>query len=236
MATSTVKYLVYPAIGIARVGNSETAHLISPDLINSPLDSSVNYKDDAGKVKPQAAKFRIYAIAPNGNVIEEITADNAESIEWRVHLANRKAINYEFQNAMDLGPSLSLDCPLRNAQISPLAERRTKLLLDPGSRTISGSCRQQSNAKEGEHFCFDSAQFYAGTAHQQEVYLGQLQTDPLGRLLVLGGRGKSASFDGKPAVTFANNDGWHDDVSDGTVRPPLSLMVNLLRPSPPWWP
>ncbi|MPY23769.1 LodA/GoxA family CTQ-dependent oxidase [Shewanella sp. YLB-07] len=218
MDTSTVKYLIYPAIGIARVGNSETEHLISPDLINSPLDSSVNYKDDAGKVKPQAAKFRIYAIAANGKVIEEITADNAESIEWRVHLANRKAINYEFQNAMDLGPSLSLDCPLRNAQISPLAERRTKLLLDPGSRTISGSCRQQSNAKEGEHFCFDSAQFYAGTAYQQDVYLGQLQTDPLGRLLVLGGRGKSASFDGKPAVTFANNDGWHDDVSDGTVR------------------
>ena len=35
---------------------------------------------------------------------------------------------------------------------------------------------------------------------------------------MLGGFGHSASSAGKPATTFANNDGWHDDTSDGPVR------------------
>ena len=34
---------------------------------------------------------------------------------------------------------------------------------------------------------------------------------------MLGGKGVSASIDGSPAITFANNEGWHDDVSDGPV-------------------
>ncbi|MFT5807408.1 MAG: hypothetical protein ACI9LG_001699 [Moritella dasanensis] len=232
MTTSTVKYLIYPAIGIARVGNSETAHLISPEITNQVLDSDIKYKDNAGKVKPQAAKFRIYAIDSNGKVLKEITADNTESIEWRVHLANRKAINYQFQNAMDLGNQLSLDCPLRNAKITDQAERRIKLLLDPKSRRISGRSRASYNAVNSEDFCFDSATFYDGTTYEQKVYLGQLQTDEKGRLLVLGGRGKSASFDGKPAETFANNDGWHDDISDGTVRASITINGELFEAEP----
>jgi hypothetical protein len=52
----------------------------------------------------------------------------------------------------------------------------------------------------------------------KKVALGELRTDKAGRLLVLGGFGHSASSAGKPATTFANNDGWHDDTSDGTVR------------------
>ena len=50
------------------------------------------------------------------------------------------------------------------------------------------------------------------------VYLGELQTDDQGRLLFLGGHGVSASYDGQPAKDFANNEGWHDDTSDGPVE------------------
>jgi hypothetical protein len=32
-------------------------------------------------------------------------------------------------------------------------------------------------------------------------------------VIVLGGHGVSASYDDAPAVTFANNDTWHDDVA-----------------------
>src|SRR6185369_13713151 len=49
------------------------------------------------------------------------------------------------------------------------------------------------------------------------------RTDDAGRLLVFGGHGVSAPKDGEPAVTFANNDGWHDDVSDG----PVAAMVKI---------
>ena len=47
-----------------------------------------------------------------------------------------------------------------------------------------------------------------------KVPLGELRTDDQGRLIVLGHFGTSASYLKKPAA-FANNDGWHDDTSDG---------------------
>ena len=52
----------------------------------------------------------------------------------------------------------------------------------------------------------------------KKVYLGEIFTDDDGRLMVLGGHGVSASYDGTRAITFANNEGWHDDVSDGPVN------------------
>ncbi|WP_281557989.1 LodA/GoxA family CTQ-dependent oxidase [Thalassomonas sp. RHCl1] len=238
-------YYIYPAIGIARVGNSESEYLISPEVINQQLDADQDYKDKAGKVKRQAAKFRIYALDENGKVLEEMVCSDKVQIEWSVHLANRKAINYQFNNAMDVDDlplddkqlakalaklpdelknlftepgNLAMDCNLRNPDIVDLEKRKQLLLLDPGKRKIAGKSRHQGNAGKKENFTFDSAKFYQGTRHQQDVYLGELQTDEQGRLLVLGGRGKSASFDGQPAVTFANNNGWHDDVADGTVR------------------
>src|SRR5262249_45961781 len=58
------------------------------------------------------------------------------------------------------------------------------------------------------------------------VYLGELRTDDSGRLVFLGGHGKSAprSDDEKYLIShYANNDGWHDDTSDG----PISVEVTL---------
>jgi hypothetical protein len=219
MTEKNIRYYIYPAIGIARVGNSTSDYLISPELIGQNFSTDQQYKDDEGKVKRQAAKFRIYAIDESGKVLEEIVCNDQVQIQWHVHLANRKAINYEFNNAMDMG-DLSLDCTLRNPDIIDLKERENKLLLDPGIRKISGICRQQDNADPAkkENYSFDDAKFYKGTTFERNVYLGELRTDEQGRLLVLGGRGHSASFDGKPAITFANNNGWHDDVADGTVR------------------
>src|SRR6185369_3693654 len=65
---------------------------------------------------------------------------------------------------------------------------------------------------------FDSGEFLG-----HKVPLGELRTDASGRLLVLGGFGDSASYPPKPAVTFANNDGWHDDTSDGPVRATVKI-------------
>lgn len=35
---------------------------------------------------------------------------------------------------------------------------------------------------------------------------------------MLGGHGVSRSGDGSIAITLANNEGWHDDVSDGFMK------------------
>lgn len=204
-----VRYAVYPCIGIARVGNSPDGFFIGPEAPGEVPRPDGGFKDSEGRVKRQAARFRVYGLSKSGKVIREITADEAE-ITWRVHLANRKAGWYQFLNAMDLGPKYAIAAGLRNRTVT--GDERKQLVIDPGPRTITG------RDTEGDEYKFDSGQFLGN-----KVPLGELRTDSAGRLLVLGGFGHSASFPPKPAVTFANNDGWHDDTSDGPVRATLKI-------------
>ena len=58
--------------------------------------------------------------------------------------------------------------------------------------------------------------------------LGHLETDPSGRLVVLGGYGRASAWkqaDGSyyQLVSSVDNDGWFDDTSDG----PVSAVVVL---------
>jgi hypothetical protein len=202
-----VRYAIYPGVGIARVGNSTEEYFIGPQTPGEMPRSENGFKDKEGRVKRQAARFRIYGLDKQGAAVQEITADDAE-ITWRVHLANRKAGWYQFNNAMDLG-DYALEARYRNQDT--LGDERTTLIIDPGSRTISG--------RDGSGVLFDSGEFMG-----KRVPLGELRTDEQGRLLVLGGFGHSASYNNAQATTFANNDGWHDDVSDGPVR--ATIKVN----------
>ncbi len=86
-----------------------------------------------------------------------------------------------------------------------MTDRRT-LEIAPGSRSISGrDTHGQQYHFDGGHFC------------DLPVPLGALRTDKDGNLLVFGGHGLSQSITGDPPTTFANNEGWHDDTSDGPV-------------------
>jgi hypothetical protein len=58
------------------------------------------------------------------------------------------------------------------------------------------------------------------------VKLGNLRTDELGRLIVLGGHGRSDSWDGSPPDSLFNP-GWFDDASDGTVDARIWLPGRL---------
>ncbi|HBF28379.1 LodA/GoxA family CTQ-dependent oxidase, partial [Rhizobium sp.] len=71
--------------------------------------------------------------------------------------------------------------------------------------------------------------------HQGDpVYLGRMWCEKDGRLLVTGGLGKSASCDHTTAITFGNNEGWHDDVSDGPVTAKVTLDGVELPVTPAW--
>jgi len=212
-----VRYAIYPGIGIARVGNSPDQYFIGPEAPGEVPQPEGGYKDAAGRIKRQAARFRIYGLDEDGKAVKEITAADAE-ISWRVHVANRKAGWYQFLNAMDLG-KFSMTAALRNKTIT--GADRQKLIIDPGPRTISGRNTQ------GPQYQFDTGEFM-GT----KVPLGELRTDDAGRLIFLGGFGHSASFDHKPAITFANNDGWHDDTSDGPVRATVKIDGNAFEAEP----
>lgn len=215
------QYYIYPAIGIARVGNSPDEFFIGPEAPDQGYPEGFKFKDQCGRVKRQAARFRIYGLNRKGDVVKEITDDEDTKIEWRVHLANRKAINYQFNNAMDLD-DIALESRLRNETVTDWGDRTENLLIDPGKRRISG-CGQKGK----QAFYFDSGTFY-----KKKVPLGELQTDEKGRLLVLGGFGHSASKTGAQAITFANNDDWHDDVSDGPVRATICYKGQTFEANP----
>lgn len=196
-----VRAAIHPAIGVARVGNSDEFY-IGPEVTEPEPAPAGSYKDAAGALKRQAARFRIYGYNAAGEVVSELTAENAD-IRWTVHIANKKAAWYQFQLALDIPEAASADPSLRRNR-SVAGAARKKLVIAPAPRSIQGRDQQ-------------GVRFDDGTFLDTPVYLGELHTDGAGRLLFLGGKGRSASHDGSRATDFANNDGWYDDMSDGPV-------------------
>ena len=194
---------IYPPIGIARVGNSDE-FFIASDVSGVVTTPPGGFKDSQGRVKKQVARFRLYAFDKDGNVLGELTETKKVDIEWRVHVANVKAAWYQFNNALDL-PGYAIASEPRNGDVK--GDARANLAILPKPRKISGK------NKGGKKHHFDDGEFYG-----KKVKLGEIRTDDEGRLLFFGGDGVSVSKDNKPAITFANNDGWHDDTCDGTIR------------------
>ena len=122
----TIKSLrIHPSIGIARVGNSPTEFFVGPEIPGENSKPAGGYKDEQGRIKRQAVRFRIYGYDENGSLVKEITSADAQ-IRWTVHLANKKAAWREFQGQSD-------NTPQRNAK----EKHRNKLIIDPGARTLS---------------------------------------------------------------------------------------------------
>lgn len=216
---SIVSARIHPAIGIARVGNAQCAFYIGPEVISPPPATAGDRRDGAGALKREAARFRIYGYDQAGHVVREITASDAQ-IEWQVELANLKANWYQFQIALDIPEAASaLPSEKRNAGFAD----RSKLGIETGLCVIAGAARDGAEAVLCE-----------GQFNGQPVYLGELQTDPAGRLIVLGGRGKTGSLPGAKITTFANNDGWHDDTSDGPVSATLTMEGRSIPVDPAW--
>ncbi|SFV14967.1 hypothetical protein SAMN02799631_05991 [Methylobacterium sp. 174MFSha1.1] len=218
-ADEIVKAAIYPSIGIARVGNSETEWYLGPE-VPDPLPWPPGfYRDPTGALKREAARFRVYGLNQAGTIVRELTGSDAE-VAWTVRLANTKAAWYGFQLALDIPESWepgATPTTLRN----PMHTDRAALAITPRARTVSG--------RDHPEKVFDD-----GTFMGARVTLGSIRTDEAGRLIVLGGHGKSASYTGEMAVTFANNDTWHDDVADGPVTATVRLGGRSLPVEPAW--
>lgn len=214
-----VKAVIYPPIGIARVGNSLDEFFIGPEVPEPPAKPSGFYRDRDGRLKRQAARFRVYGVDGEGRIVRELSAkDSGATIRWSVKLANTKAAWYTFQIALDI-PEATMAAPttLRNATV----DDRTKLAITPSKRQVEGPDAGPER--------FDDGSFMGTT-----VYLGEIRTDEDGRLIVLGGHGVSRSSDGSIAITFANNEGWHDDVADGPVTAQVTVNGRTLEAVPAW--
>lgn len=217
-------YKIYPAIGIARVGNSDEYYLApeTPGGLPIRLDgqpfTAADFRAPDRRLRRQAARFRVFRAPAAGGAGEEVLPgrDGVARIEWTVHPANKKPIWYEFQT-LDGEAGYAPNHPLRNAGITDQAERQ-KMIIDPGPRTLTD--RRQSAA-----FSRDSdAHGYPMTFPPADLEphgidsLGEMHTDDEGRLHFVGGYGRSGSMYRPAGITgYANNDGWWDDTSDGPV-------------------
>jgi hypothetical protein len=198
---------IHPTIGVARVGDSPDGFFVGPETPGG-AGSAGPYKDGAGRIKRQAARFRVFGYDDDGNVVRELTEADAE-IRWTVHLANRKAAAPRFSSAAGL----------RNPTVAE--QDRASLIIDPGEHAIGGRNER--------------CRLNPGTFRGEKVDLGELRTDEDGRLIVLGGQGRSLSPDHRPLPHFADNDGWCDDTSDGPVRAQVTLRTGETPDVDPAW-
>lgn len=173
---SNTSLRIHPAIGMARVGNSDEYYLGPESLAGMPnpqhpkglrgglpinkdtgeeIDSS-DIRDTEGKLKKQAARFKIYQYDQNTcnypyegkssevTIGSKVDGKMVKDIIWTVHLANKKAncwgINDDF--GIDVYKTTPPSEKLRNASFgaNPANEDRLKkLVIDAGPQAIKGT-------------------------------------------------------------------------------------------------
>jgi hypothetical protein len=251
-----MRFKIHPAIGIARVGDSPDGFYFAPEQagqIPNELNAEgkeqpvTQYKDGQGRIKRQAARFRVYGYDDDSGQGKEIQAGHqikivnwksgqslvgeVKDILWTVYLANKKASWYEFQQ-LDGEHGYGSDHPLRNADVTD-ADARQQLIIDPGPQTVSYTDKKQRVAHFAKGQNPGYTQSFPPPLHPNSIEtLGELRAikqEKHLRLLVLGGYGNSGSYKkgfGQPVIQhYANNDGWFDDVSDGPVTASVQVKV-----------
>ena len=255
------KLKIHPAIGIARVGNSapesgppvlgEHFYIGPNEAGGLPLNADGSTTEEfrnleTQALKRQAAQFQIYVYDeqnPEGRAIQlndVVETKNGRqeviNIEWRVHLANKKACWYQFESLKGSGPhGYEGDHKLRNPKVTD-AQARQKLIIDPGPLTVCGP-NQHAEFSKGK-----AQQGYPQNFPPVDIKpfpiesLGELMTLPNGNLLVLGGKGNSGTSELPPRIdSYANNEGWYDDVSDGPVSANVLLADGSTIEVVPAW-
>jgi|GEM_PF-403674 len=245
-------YSIYPAIGVARLGNSENADsfFLAPDAIGGlPKNCDANgneipgefggFRDNiSGKIKRQAQKFQV-CLAGSTTPIkigDPLEGGTVESIEWTVHLANKKSEWYGFEEqkgnllfgtansyvaqGVELRNSTTIPADPGNGILDPIEppDNRHELFIDPGPRKISGINQEVAiDRNPSNDYPTYPRQFPPDETPQGEVInkLGDLKTDSDGNLLVLGGKGNSQGQ--IPLDSYGGADTWYDDISDGSV-------------------
>jgi L-lysine 6-oxidase len=266
--SGATRYAVHPAVGVARLGNSPDEFYLEPETIGGlPIECTPDgtprtengrpvfvkkFKDAEGRIKRQGAQFRVYAFDSNdpNDPGREITLDDpaVESIEWTVHLANKKAVWYN--NDQFIGntylagdpnaetedtnyypnpntpPSPTTDASLRNWYIQDEARRQRELIIDPGPRTVSRAGQKAAFSRDTIPKDYPKGAFPPIDKESPRIpyeidTLGDAMMARSGRLIVLGGFGRAGGQ--VPIATYTGADTWFDDISDGPVWCRLKL-------------
>ena len=239
LGNSTTEFCLTPEtqMGLPVKCDSQGRAILDKDGNEQTIDT---FKDAQGCIKRQGARFHVYIYKDANDKlgrelkindkIDVVKWDTGElftasviDIEWKVYLANKKASWYQFKE-LEGEHGYAPDHPLRNPTITDTTARQ-RLIIDPGPQTVSYSHKPPKRAEfaKGKNPAYPQSFPPALTPNNVET-LGEIivsQQNDYNRLVVLGGFGNSGSFAtglGEPRIeTFANNDGWFDDVSDGPV-------------------
>ena len=205
------EFRIYPGIGIARVGDSTEGFIIGPEAPGIAPTGPFRGSDNG--LNPQAARFRIYKVEidahENETVTGEIVPGGPVEVTWNVNLENRKAAAARIADTLGRVSNPGL----RNKGL----DRQKLVIAAAGSVTgvsavgpvLTGAIEFAKSGKSG--------------AAVSGIKLATLRTDDRGRLLVVGGPGKSDSPVEAPCDSFSDNDGWYDSVSDGPVTATLRI-------------
>ncbi len=243
------RFEIHPKIGVARLGNSPADFYLEPDTVGGlPLacDAQGNaqggqvsvFKDVMGRIKRQAAKFRVFE-QDNGSSREvNLTNANVLKIVWTVHIANKKPIWFTFselQGNREFGADNSYTkqhIPVNNPKVS--GEARKPLMIDPGPRSIErpGDIVLFSRYNIPEDY--KNGSFPPVDAGGDQIdSLGELRMDSHGNLIALSGGGKvtgSASI-----ASFRGADGYWDDIADGFVMATIHFKGGQHIDADPAW-
>ncbi|MEO1385448.1 MAG: LodA/GoxA family CTQ-dependent oxidase, partial [Bacteroidota bacterium] len=92
---------IYPPIGVARVGNSPNEYFLGSIIPGIPAQDPDDFRDAQGRIKRQGAKYFIFGLDAEGNILGELNDSHGVKIDWRVDVANKKAAWYDFDIALD---------------------------------------------------------------------------------------------------------------------------------------
>jgi hypothetical protein len=171
-----------------------------------------HYRDPSNNIKRQAARFRIYeytlTYANFSQLQQAIDAVFTGQLKPGTLVKEITSADAEIQWHVHLANAKSVDA------------MNTTVVNDSGEGTIGG---------------VNQSLDVSGSIFGDQVQLGTLATDLAGRLLVLGGFGKSASPAGASLGSLFNPQ-WYDDVSDGPVRATITLKGSSEQPpvEPAW--
>ncbi|GES85619.1 hypothetical protein RCL2_001272300 [Rhizophagus clarus] len=226
------------SLNVARVGNaindSDDKHNKDYFYVGSEIpgiyvgkgDPNFKFKDNKGRIKPQAARFRIYGYDKNGTNLGEIKLKKGVDITWTVVLANRKAAHRGFlgiKKHHQKGTLRNADWPYDRSTLMAIREKRLTSVCGSPPDPV------ELKARVFRHNIIDEEE---NSEDGHELYLGKMIMENEGSLLIIGGKGESGCIKESTLITtFADNDYWYDDTSDGSVDAKVTIMVNNTKKS-----
>lgn len=222
---SEKKYVIHPAVGIARVGDSPEELYIAPEipgtfcapteiykvvLQSTDKDKSeihsfskidppdYNYRDtsEEKRIRRQAARFKIFEYTPNAAAAMKPENPPIYPTDQEITTLDLTRFDVTWQVKLS-----NLKSPMGNNEPEAIS-----LKVDPTQELVR---------------LFDTPKLTDDDGTEQQLpRLGEIYTDTEGRLIVAGGAGEAKPVGGADPIEGNTNVklyGWFDDTSDGVV-------------------